>query len=417
VVYLLSIAERTGSAREHPCHIKIAVNIVNLTQLRNLVRSLFAPRTGSSVLVTDILFPSRYAMWRIAETTSFMEEKGADFLVFKVDSYEGIPFEVDFEEMVVGRGFKDYNILIFDPKYNFLNRHNTRIDGTRFNGLINASYLISKNEDFNVNNYRFVYHIFLMCYEAFNCNFLFPKDRQGIHLYPGGGNLGPDSVKKIDRRTKVVSTHPKTSRALRDLGHQNHIECLGGSFLTRNDAPFPAKGHNDGILRVAFASMGRSAEKGAREFTELAQGFSRLHPNSKVEFVSISREPLAEGIRHHQPMGLRELLEFYRTEIDVLVSMDTGLAFNGWPLGMEAALCGCVLATSDPQRVGEHYNFAPDSLFLFDIAELGQLVAFINQLDADRALLWERSLACQSVVREFLSYDNQQGKIFEFLNV
>ena len=388
-----------------------------LTKIRNYLRFNGAPKSKDSILVTDIVFPNRYAMWRIAETTSFMQEKAADFLVFRADSYGGISFDVDYEEMVVNKGFKDYNILIFDPKYNYLNRYNSRIDGTNFNGMIKASYLISRHEEFNINFYGFVYHIFLMCYEIFNSNFFYPKERQAVHLYPGGGNLGPDSAKTIHRETRVISTHPNTTSSLSNLGHRNYIECLGGTFLTNTDHPFPEKSRNDDILRIAFASMGRNEEKGAGEFVLLSRRFQEAHPDSCVEFVSIGKEPLGEGIRHYPPMGVHELLKLYHNHIDIMVSMDTGIAFNGWPLGMEAALCGCVLATTDPHNVHAYYGFSPDSVFVFDIEKLSDLIDFIHRLDVDRVLLRKHSVSCQSEIQELLSYSIQQKKIFNYINI
>lgn len=390
---------------------------MNFSQLRNYLRFRNARESRDSILVTDILFPNRYAMWRIAETTSFMEEKSADFLVFRTDSYAGITFEVDYEEMIIRKGFEGYNIQIFDPKYNFMNRYNSRIDGRKFNGKINASYLISKHLDFNINRYAIAYHMFLMCYEKFNHNFFFPKERQGIHLYPGGGHVGPKSLKSVDRRTKVIATHPKTSKALRELGHQRFIECLGGSFLTRNDSPFPNKSRNENTLRVAFASMGSGVEKGSREYENLAQRFLQSHPNSNVEFVSIGKEPLNATIKHYSPMSMGELLDFYFEKIDIMVSIDTGIAFNGWPLGMEAALCGCVLTSTDPENASVYYNLPKNALFLFNKDKLDELIAFIHRLDLDRKMLLERSILCQSTIQAFLSYDNQQKRIFDFLGI
>lgn len=37
-------------------------------------------------LVTDLLFPSKYSKWRISEISSFIVDRGADILVFKVDA-------------------------------------------------------------------------------------------------------------------------------------------------------------------------------------------------------------------------------------------------------------------------------------------------------------------------------------------
>lgn len=53
-----------------------------------------------------------------------------------------------------------YNILIFDQKYNYINKYNKRVDGTAWNGKYYGSYLFTRSLDFNPDDYGFVYHIF-----------------------------------------------------------------------------------------------------------------------------------------------------------------------------------------------------------------------------------------------------------------
>ena len=112
---------------------------------RRLKKLLLPAPKAEIPLVVDVLFPTRYSQWRIAEITSFIKEKQADVLVFKINAFAGITYEVDYETMCDRQGFRDYDILIFDPRYNQLNRYNQRIDGTRWNGAFPASYLFTRH--------------------------------------------------------------------------------------------------------------------------------------------------------------------------------------------------------------------------------------------------------------------------------
>ena len=121
-------------------------------------------------LVVDILYPNKYSRWRNLEINFFIDEFESDILVFKIDDFAGVDFECDYDFCNLDTNLKlqNYNILIFNPKYNYLNKYNKNIDGTLFNNKFYGSYLITKHTDFNLNNYSFVYHIFLMCYINFN---------------------------------------------------------------------------------------------------------------------------------------------------------------------------------------------------------------------------------------------------------
>ena len=391
--------------------------IIKSKRLFNYLRYTDLGCERNATLVTDVLFPNRFAMWRIAETTSFIRDQAADVMVFRQDSFANVQYSVDYEQMMSEQGYADYNILIFDPRYNDLNRFNTRVDGTKYNNKFNASYLITRHQKFDIKRYKLVYHIFLMCYSQFNEAVLYPKRRQAVHLYPGGGYVDRSSLGALDRRSRVISTHPRTSGDLRAVGHREFIELYGGTFLKKGEVPIPQKPINDGVLTVGFASMGHSAEKGTRHYVRLAKLYKEKYPNSRVEFISIGQSALDPAIIHHAPMAMQDLLTFYRQQVDIMVTMDTGIAYNGWPLGSEAALSGAVLATTDPHGARDKYNLAPDTIFCFDLDNLQRLADFIVSLDQDRSYLQKRSSALQSEITAMLSYENQQVKIFGYLGL
>jgi len=137
-----------------------------------------------NILITDIMFPNKYSRWRNEEIRSYIVDKSADILILnRVNHYAGIDFPVDFDfinNSVVK--LADYNILIFDETFNYLNQFNKRIDGTTFNNKYFGSYLLTKAECFCVQNYDLIYHIFLMNYNYFNKFYDFPQEKQAIHL-------------------------------------------------------------------------------------------------------------------------------------------------------------------------------------------------------------------------------------------
>lgn len=385
----------------------------------DLLRKVFSKSRSDKkrVLLTDIMFPSKYALWRISEITSFIKEKEADILVFKVDEFAGVDFDADYDLMCARQGFSDYNILIFDPKFNHLNKYNNKIDGARWNGVFPASYLFTRGEDFDLSCYDLIYHIFLMCYSRFNAAARFSFAKQAIHLYPGGGYLGSGSLSKLSRKTKVISTQPKTTLDLIGRGHYDFIECFGGTYIALDEPPIQPKALNRGVMSVAFASMGQAKEKGADYFEELVRLYKSSYPDQSVKFVSVGNLSFEEEVESHAPMAMHELMEFYRKEVDVIVSIDTAVAYNGWPLGVEAALNGVVLVTTDQHRLRSYYPFSDDAVHVFDLLQLEVLADFIDLLNKDREELLRRSRICQGELTAYYAHERQQARIFNYLEI
>lgn len=372
------------------------------------------------VLVTDVVFPTQLSLWRICETASFIKEKSADIMVFKIDGFAGVTYSIDFEEMKYILGYDEYNIIIFDPKYNHLNKYNTCIDGTKWNGKFPASYVFTKNVNFDINEYDLIYHIFLHCYREFNKFIEYPRDKQAIHLYPGGGFSGVKSIQHdLPHSVKLISTNPKTSLLLESQGITNYLECLGGTFFTKADIyPYKTSAKNNGAITVAFASLGHSIEKGASIYHEIANKFSIKYPHNAVNFIAIGNYPLVdEGVTVYPPMPMMELMEFYHKHVDLLVSIDTGVAFNGWPLGIEAALTGVLLATTAPNNIDHHYDIPRRSLVIFDPSNITNLLDLIKIMDEDRERLFTWGNRCRNYFSNMCSYKNQQERIFSYIDI
>lgn len=163
------------------------------------------------VLLTDCVFPNKYARWRLVEIYNFMNDFDTDIMIInRINSYAGVNLNFDFEILNEMFQLYDYNILIFNPVYNYINIYNNNFDGTKYNDKLCCDYIIQKkkfiNTPFNIDNYNCVYHIFLMNYMIFNERFVFKQEKQFIHLYPGGGFINNDSINKIDKNANIIPT-------------------------------------------------------------------------------------------------------------------------------------------------------------------------------------------------------------------
>ena len=367
------------------------------------------------ILITDGLFPNKFATWRNVEIISFMEEYQTSVLVKHGKSWAGIVFEIDFDHEIFSKMFSasNYNILIFDPEYNYLNKFNERIDGTEFNGsLAHYSYLITEDTDFILESFKLVYHIFLGSYFDFNNNFDFSDKRQVIHLYPGGG-FSPGQSVQIGPAASVISTHPLTSSEVERKGNPNLL-CLTAPMYFRDEFENPSRDVNETHIGVCFSSLGNAKAKGAKKYRRIATIYKILYPKSKVRFYSVGNGLKSRFIKRYRPMAFTDLESFYANNVDVYVNLSTKHAFNGWPLGLEAVKNGCALLTTDPDQVASFYN--ADEYEIRPIERTHQFISTIRRFEKNRDLLEVTKKMNMEFARNFAGYQAQQSKIFEFIN-
>jgi len=367
------------------------------------------------ILITDILFPSKYAKWRTEECKSFINEYSTDFLVHKINSYAGVQYDVDYEDTEEEFRLNNYNIIIFDSKFNYLNKYNKIIDGTKFNTNNNFSYLFTKQTTFDIKKYNIIYHIFLSMYKKFNESFQVPKNKQFIHLYPGGGLAAKGDLQGMDKATRIISTNPITTKWLQDINHRNNIEVLGSTQLQKNDIPHLKKKNNQ-TIKIAFSNLGSPDRKGAPLFKLIAEKYKEMYPSDNIEFIGIGNCKHSKNIIPIEPMPIKQLQKFYRDKIDIVLNLEDGKAFNGWPLGIEAALEGAVLITTDVHDTNKYMQYPENSLFIVEKDDYRNIIRHIKKLHDDRNLLQVMSSNIQKHSFKMFSYENQQQKIFDFLN-
>jgi hypothetical protein len=308
--------------------------------------------------------------------------------------------------------FKDYNILIFDEKYNHLNKWNQRLDGTKFNLPNKGSYLITKRDYFDVNEYDFIYHIFLWCYQHFNLSYSYDVLNQFIHLYPGGGFFGDAAT--ISNKVNIISTNPITSESLEEVGHTNYKNIWNGPLMFDKEEFTERRGDEKLKLNVCFSSMGLNREKGATDYSKLVNEYYAKYPTDKINFISIGNCEPDPLITNYQPMDYLSLDRFYEKNVDIYINLSNDSSFNGWPLGLEALIKGAALITTDPNSMEKYYNLAGDEFFI--IEKYSECISIIKKLYEEPNLLFQTITKGQNFFKQFITYDNTQKKIFEFIN-
>ena len=364
-----------------------------------------------SGLVVDVLYPNKLGRWRNVEIKFFIRELNTDVLIFKANDFAGNRFDFDWDfcnDDLEGI-LEDYNILIFDPKYNHLNKWNTRVDGTIFNNKFGGSYLITKKTDFNLSSYTYVYHMFLSCYLLFKKYFPY-TEHQFIHLYPGGGwQATLEELHTINTSVKLISTHPTTTNLLILTRTHDFIELKTGLMFDKNDKIVPKKINNKKIT-VCFSSLGISVDKGDDSYLQIVDRYNQYYPSDYVEFISIGNCKTHPHITRYPPMDYIQLEKFYQTKVDIYLNLETGYFLNGWPLGLEAVKEGAVLITTDRHGVSDYYTHP-----FYVSNNTSKFVDFIKELHDDRDLLMKKSVMCQEFVLEYSSYQNQQLKIKDYI--
>ena len=368
------------------------------------------------ILITDCMFPNYFAAWRLNAIYEFIHHYDADILVLERIDTNLFPFA--FNELKESYLLDEYDILFFNPWCNCFNIYNHNFDGTKFNGQLYGDYMLRKKKyrdvPLNINEYEFVYHIFLDVQIRFNQHYDYPNHKQIIHLYPGGGFFG-DLPPIVGTGSALISTHIFTTENLKKVPNPI-IECLGAPFVLKNQKP-KVKDVNKGELRICHTSLGDPELKGGNIYVNIAEAYTHKYKSDDIVFYSIGHVPDSEYVEKIATMPQKDLDEFYNKEIDILISPETGKALNGWPLGVEGMVQGCILFTTDRTNLNERSGFNyGDEMVIIDIENISSVVEAIKTLYVDRELLHRRSIEIQKRTFQLFSYEKQMGKIFSFIN-
>lgn len=370
----------------------------------------------SRVLLTDIVFPNKYARWRLVEIYNFMNDYDTDIMIInRINSYAGVNLNFDFEILNEMFQLYDYNILIFNPVYNYINIYNNNFDGTKYNNKLCCDYIIQKkkfmNTPFSIDNYNCVYHIFLMNYMIFNERFVFKQEKQFIHLYPGGGFINNNSIDKIDKNANIIPTQQFISKLIKK---NSFLNSYGGPFFNK-EQKCNQKNINDNIC-VCFTSLGDMYEKGADIYVALVKTFYENYHigNENYSFISIGKCFQSNYITHYESMDQEKLSSFYNKNVDILISLDTGIQLNGFPLGVEAIIEGCILLTTDVHNQNKLNNFNLEDFFIIDRNNLEDIIDKLLFLK-NKSNRFEKINILQNKIYELFNYKNTNNIIYTYI--
>lgn len=369
------------------------------------------------ILLTDFLFPTKYSKWRIEEIKSFMLQYDADILILsKIENFAWVAYNIDYEYMEEYYNLNDYNILIFNSKFNYLNKFNKKIDWTKFNKKFPWDYLFTKRSDFNIERYDFIYHIFLVNYEKFNLFYNYPFSKQFIHLYPWWGLSSNASVKTISKYTNLIPTQPFITEILKNNSFYNYKDIYWWTFLWI-DSKCYYKSRNTWIIKVCFASMWKIEDKWWQFYLKLVDEYFKKYPEKNIEFISIWNSHFDKNIISFRPMPQDQLDDFYKKNVDIFINLETWMSFNWWPLWVEALLQWVVLITTDTKNSNNYFNFSKDMMLIIDdFFAIDSIINFIHDLNLDRNLLNNFSIKSQNYTYALFSFHQQQANIFSFIN-
>jgi sugar O-acyltransferase (sialic acid O-acetyltransferase NeuD family) len=363
-------------------------------------------------LLLDNLFPIAKAQWRLVEIHSFIEKYDTDILVQFTKGFGG----PDYKELCDKFHLSElYDILIFDPQYNYLNQYNeTEFNGTHFNNALPYYSFLFRLKKFRAEEvncphppmgvYNFIYSIFVIPYLQLNYRFnnFFPHEKQFIHLYPGGGCRVPIGKGLINihrgegkcngshisntlsnelqldvnpnwKKSKWLTTQDFIYTPLNEHNPDNIYKVYGCPFFYKGDS-IKRKSNFNETLNVCFTSLGNAIQKGADIYINIADQIK----DANIKFFSVGNCPSHENITHLNVMSQEELSKFYYEKIDIYINLSRYA--NGFPLGVEAGKEGCVLLTSDPYNSNINNNFNIDDFFIIDFNDVNSIIKKIISL-------------------------------------
>ena len=360
------------------------------------------------ILLTDIVFPNKYARWRLTEIYNFITEFDTDIMIInRINNYAGVDLNFDYDILYKTFNLCEYNILIFNPVFNFINKFNNNFDGTIYNNKLRCDYIIQKKKFkdivFDVDNYNVIYHIFLMNYTLFNDRFLCNQKKQFIHLYPGGGFINNDCIYKIHKDANIIPTQQYISKLIKS---NSFLNMYGAPFFNK-EQKCSKKDIKDNIC-VCFTSLGDFYEKGADIYVSLVNKFYENYSNMNYSFISIGKCLPSKYIKHYNAMDQNELNNFYNKNVDILISLDSGIQLNGFPLGIEGIIEGCILLTTDIYNQNKLNNFNFDDFFIIDRNDIDNIIKKLLLLK-DKSFRRDKLNVLQDKIYNLFNYDNMNA--------
>ena len=325
------------------------------------------------LLIMDLLFPDLHGRWRTVELNYFLTHPDFDTDIF-INPYQDAWIRNNTGDNVIQTFQKyyqaypylnEYNILIFNPQYNSLNAFNKKIDGTKFNQKHAGDFLLTRRLDINWTDYDIGYSIFIA---VRNENQWLINRRLWpaiCKIYPGGGysyderSIAPILQQMNNNNEVAIVTQDFIGRTVSK--YVKNIFTVYGAPLLSSDDELPSEKSQHPELNLCFTSLGFHPKKGLDNYIALAKYFDTNHPDWNIKFHIVgvsSNGDCPPTIIFHGVLDSEELDRFYYDTIDILVSPVK--IFNdpdGFPLGGEAMLKGCIPLQCDPHNANKNFGF------------------------------------------------------------
>jgi hypothetical protein len=347
------------------------------------------------LLLMDCLFPTTHGHWRTVEINYFLSNPSyeTDVLLspFLIDTVRDLKetlnsiFETYYSQYT---HLNNYNIFIFDKQFNELNKYNKNgFNGIIYNGAANGSFLLSRSNELNLKCYDVAYSIFLGV-QMFNMDITAKLWWPSVcKVYAGGGfglhhvsQMSNDFGKLKSAGACVIACQDFISKSAR-IYIDNVEEVYGGPLIEPGQKPaFKNIGKRD-TLNLCFTSAIYEPKKGFDDYLRLAESFQEL---KQVTFFVVGLQPqyrvIMPNIVYYNIMRPNDLFKFYRESVDIIVSPIKAVekySPDGFPIGGEAMIQGCIPIHCDPYNANDFFGFTRrEGLFIpcFDLQLVREFV-------------------------------------------
>ena len=248
-----------------------------------------------------------------------------------------------------------------------------------------------------------------------------PK-RHWVHLFPGGGMVATNSIYNLTANINIITTQNYINQICQQAAFPaKYLSLVTARLMLKSESTDVTVASTKQYfshqkLTVCFTCLGNPSTKGYSLFCNVANLAVRTFDAEKINFVTCGN--INQSIPEIKCKGLlsqQELCKFYKEEVDVYFNADTGIEYNGWPLGIEALLSGCVLMTTDPKGENQHYfNFTTDEIFIITptTSEI-MIVSFLKSLLEDRSLCQKIATSAEYKFRQLGNFSKTMKPILD----
>lgn len=386
------------------------------------------------LLIFDLVFPRIYGRWRTVEINYFLSSPEFETDIF-IPRYQVEVFRY-FEEENIVTSFEyyyqrypylnDYNILIFNPQFNCLNRFNKIIDGTKYNRKYLGDFLLTKRFKVDFRSYHLGYTIFLATYLRRAAREIISKRYWPTicKIYPGEGFSCFD--RNVGRRFTIIKNDHNvvigTQRFVTEIASRyiDQVYSIYGGPLSEGKKETKRWENNNSDFHVCFTAMAFVPQKGSDVYLQLVEKFQKDYPNYKVHFhvIGIKSSPdFQVNIIFHGHLIPDDLNKLYHDTIDVYVSPNRNNNSNvdGFPLGGKAMLEGCIPIISDPNICNKDFGFTEEEALVMNPFEIEKAIELIVKLVNNFDLRKSMSVKIQRKAERIFGPENQLYPVVDIM--